>query len=156
LSENDLWQPLYFSPKSPMMMGTEIVQQIIDAWNSHDIERIMELHDCSYEGGDVGLAEKVLGLQGIRKAYLRFFRAFPDIVVVAEDSIVCDNRVVLHWVATGTHRGVFMRIPASNKKISVHGVSLLTLKNGKILKGTRVWDMAGLLREIGLLPDLQE
>lgn len=137
-------------------MGIGIVQQIIDAWNSHNIDQIMELHDSDYEGGDVGLAEKVLGLQGIRKAYLRFFRAFPDIVVIAEDQIVCDDRVVIHWVATGTHRGSFMRIPASNRKISVHGVSLLTLKNGKILKGTRVWDVAGLLREIGLLPDLQE
>lgn len=137
-------------------MGIGIVQQIIDAWNSHNIDQIMELHDSDYEGGDVGLAEKVLGLQGIRKAYLRFFRAFPDIIVIVEDQVVCDDRVVIHWVATGTHRGSFMRIPASNRKISVHGVSLLTLKNGKILKGTRVWDVAGLLREIGLLPDLQE
>lgn len=137
-------------------MASEIVQQIIDAWNSHDIDRIMELHDSDYEGGDVGLAEKVLGLQGIRKAYLRFFRAFPDIIITAADEVVCDNRVVLHWIATGTHRGSFMRIPASNKKISVHGVSLLAMKNGKIWKGTRVWDVAGLLREIGLLPDLQE
>lgn len=136
-------------------MATGIVQRIIDAWNSHDIERIMELHDCQYEGGDVGLAEKVLGHQGIRTAYLRFFRAFPDIVITVADQVESDERVVIHWVAVGTHRSSFMRIPASNKKVSVHGVSLLTLKNGKILKGTRVWDVAGLLREIGLLPDLQ-
>lgn len=137
-------------------MASGIVQQIIDAWNSHNIDQIMELHDCDYEGGDVGLAEKVLGLQGIRKAYLRFFRAFPDLIITVEDSVVCDDRVVIHWVATGIHRGSFMRIPASSKTINVHGVSLLTLKNGKILKGTRVWDVAGFLREIGLLPDLQD
>jgi hypothetical protein len=36
----------------------------------------------------------------------------------------------------------------------VRGVSLLTLESGKIKHAHYIWDVAGLLRAIGLLPDL--
>ena len=47
-----------------------------------------------------------------------------------------------------------MHIPPTGRKIAVRGISVLTIENEKITSGLYVWDAAGLLRAIGLLPEL--
>ena len=47
-----------------------------------------------------------------------------------------------------------MNIPPTGKKIAVKGVSILTIHEGRIVRGLYVWDVAGMLRDLGLLPDL--
>jgi hypothetical protein len=47
-----------------------------------------------------------------------------------------------------------MKIPATGRKVVVQGMSMLTLRDGKITRGLHVWDVAGLLRAMGLLPVL--
>jgi len=36
----------------------------------------------------------------------------------------------------------------------VRGASLLTFRKGRLRRAVDIWDVAGLLREIGLLPEL--
>ena len=47
-----------------------------------------------------------------------------------------------------------MRVPPTDRRIEVCGVTLLTVQDGKIVRGLYLWDMAGLLRSMKLLPDL--
>jgi hypothetical protein len=47
-----------------------------------------------------------------------------------------------------------MRIPPTGCDIAVRGISVLTVENGKVTRGLYIWDVAGLLRSIGLLPEL--
>ncbi|WP_343424817.1 ester cyclase [Candidatus Amarolinea dominans] len=58
------------------------------------------------------------------------------------------------WTARGTHLGTLMNIPASGRHVTVRGVSTFTLQEGQITKADFIWDVAGLLRAIGLLPEL--
>ena len=36
----------------------------------------------------------------------------------------------------------------------LHGVSMLTVADGLIVRGARIWDVAGFLRAVRLLPEL--
>jgi hypothetical protein len=47
-----------------------------------------------------------------------------------------------------------MHIPPTGRFATVRGVSILTFMDGKIYRGQYMWDVAGLLRAIGLLPEL--
>jgi hypothetical protein len=47
-----------------------------------------------------------------------------------------------------------MNIQATGRSVAMRGMSLLTLEDGKIKCGLYIWDVAGLLRSIGLLPEL--
>ena len=132
----------------------QFVEDLLDAWNTHDIERIKMFYAPEYEGVDVSQAEPQRGLQGISQAVERYLQAFPDLHFVGEDIIVQGNRAVLVWIAYGTHEGKLMHIPPTGRKIMVRGVSLLTVENGKTTRGLYIWDVAGLLRTIGLLPEL--
>jgi predicted ester cyclase len=67
--------------------------------------------------------------------------------MVAEGDIV-----VVEWTLFGTHRGRLMGIPATGKPVSFKGISMLRYRKNMVMADTRVWDLAGLLRQIGLLP----
>jgi steroid delta-isomerase-like uncharacterized protein len=132
----------------------ETVRNLLEAWNAHDVGRIETFYAPDYEGVDVGLASPQRGPQSASRNMERYLLAFPDLRFVEQDLIVQGNRAVLVWKANGTHEGRLMNIPPTGRRIAVHGTSVLTVEEGKILRGLYVWDVAGLLRSIGLLPEL--
>ena len=132
----------------------QIAIGLMDAWNEHDVDYVMSFYAPEYVGVDVGQATPEHGLDGKRRAVEHYLYAFPDLHFMPEDPVGQDNTVVVNWIARGTHLGPFMNIPPSGRTIKVRGVSTLKLRHGKIVEATYVWDVAGMLREIGLLPDL--
>ena len=141
------------APATPGGIG-QLVEDLLDAWNVHDTGRITQFYAPEYEGVDVGEAEPQRGPQAISRSVDRYLRAFPDLRFVEEDVVVQGDRAVVVWTAHATHGGKLMHIPPTGRKIAVLGLSVLTIENGKITRGLYVWDAAGLLRTIGLLPEL--
>jgi steroid delta-isomerase-like uncharacterized protein len=131
-----------------------LVRDLLEAWNAHDLERIQTFYAPEYEGVDVGQAKPQRGPQDVSRLVQRYFQAFPDLRFVDEDIVVQGNRAVLVWTAQGTHGGELMRIPPTGRNITVRGTSVLTIENGKVTRGLYIWDVAGLLRSFGLLPEL--
>jgi steroid delta-isomerase-like uncharacterized protein len=123
-------------------------------WNTHDLDRAMAVFAADYEGRDVGQVEPQRGREGMRLALATFFQAIPDVRFTLDDLIVGGARVVAVWTACGTHRGPLLNIPACRRRVTVRGVSIFTLEGDQISRATYMWDLAGLLREIGLLPEL--
>jgi steroid delta-isomerase-like uncharacterized protein len=132
----------------------QLVTQLLEAWNAHDVERVAALYTPDYEGEDVSEARPQRGSEGIRQSMARYLRAFPDLHFTQEATLTQGDRIALFWTARGTHRGKLMNIPPTCRPVQVRGVSLLTLQDGKIRHGLIIWDVAGLLRAIGLLPEL--
>jgi steroid delta-isomerase-like uncharacterized protein len=132
----------------------QIIRNLVATWNTHEPERVAALYaeDCVVL--DIALAEPQIGREGVRRMFEAYFHAFPDLDLSPEDIVVDGNRVALFWIARGTHRGAIMSIPATGRAIAVRGVNRLVLKDGKIGETTTIWDVAGMLRALRLLPDL--
>jgi steroid delta-isomerase-like uncharacterized protein len=103
---------------------------------------------------DVGRAAPYLGPRGAALNAEAYLRAFPDLRLTQDGVIVEGEHAVLVWTARGTHGGELMRIPPTGRTVEVRGVSVLETKDGRISRGLHVWDVAGFLRDIGLLPRL--
>lgn len=132
----------------------QLIPDLIAAWNTHDLDQATAFFAADYEGNDVAQAEPQRGRAGIRRALAGYFQAIPDVTFTRGDLIVAGERAVVVWTARGTHLGTLMNIPASGRRVTVRGVSTFTLQDGQITKADFIWDVAGLLREIGLLPEL--
>lgn len=132
----------------------QFVNDLVSAWNSHDIDRVAKFYAESYIGDDVAQSVPHRGPAGIRQFLSRYLNAFPDFQFTADEIIADGNRAVLIWTAHATHRGALMNIPPTGRPISVRGVSSLTIENDQVQRATYIWDVAGLLRAIGLLPEL--
>ena len=132
----------------------KLIHDLVEAWNSHDADQLPSFYTNDYEGVDVAYAAPHAGQQGIRQLFVRWWQAFPDLHFTSNNVIIQGNCAVLDWTACGTHQGTMMNIPATKRRIEVRGITILTITGGKVQKAVHVWDVAGLLRMIGLLPEL--
>ena len=131
-----------------------LLKDLIDGWNEHNANKVVALYAQDYEEEDVATAGKHRGPNAAKGSMLLYLRAFPDLRLTAEDIVVQDNCVALSWILYGTHRGPLMNIPATGRSVKVRGISIMTIAGGLIQRTCRVWDLAGLLRAFGLLPEL--
>lgn len=129
-------------------------QQIIDAWNSRTDEVILAFYAHDYVVEDITAGRIREGWEGMRQWTKSVFTAFPNLTYTLVDDIENDGKLVLHWLAKGNHQGPLMKIPATGKNVFIHGMSVLHLENGKVKRGQVMWDLAGVLRQIGLLPEI--
>jgi len=124
------------------------------AWNSHDIERVLSFYSSEFVGSDVGMAQPLEGHAGLRRMLENYWAAFPDLQITIIHTVTEGFRVVLVWQAEGTHQGPIMKIPPTGRKVQVRGVSIIDVEDGLVVRGQYIWDLAGMLRHLGLLPEL--
>lgn len=134
---------------------TTFAESINEAWNSHDIEKVIGLYSSQYIGEDVAQAFLLRGHEGIRAMLENYWRAFPDLEFTLTDTVAHDSRLAIVWMAEGTHQGAIMNIPPTGRRVVVRGVSILDVEAGLVVRGQYIWDMAGMLRHMKLLPELQ-
>src|SRR5687768_8155061 len=108
---------------------------INQAWNSHDIEKVLSFYSPEYVGDDVGQAALLRGHEGLRAMLETYWQAFPDLQFRLTDRVIQDSRVVVVWVAEGTHYGTIMNIPPTGHKVEVRGMSVIDVENGLIVRG---------------------
>lgn len=130
---------------------TDIINK---AWNSHDLESVLRFYSPDYVGSDVGQPTPQRGHQGLRDMLQTYWKAFPDLQFVVTDKLIQNSRLAIVWVAQGTHQGPIMNIPATGHKVQVRGMSVINVEDGLVVRGQYVWDLAGMLRHMGLLPEL--
>jgi predicted ester cyclase len=72
-----------------------------------------------------------------------------------EDQVAEEDRVVTRWRARGTHRGDLGPIPATSREFEIQGITIERIASGKIVEVWVARDELGLLRQLGVLPELQ-
>jgi len=127
---------------------------INDAWNSHDIDKVLSYYSPEYIGDDVGQPSRLCGHKDLRSMLEKYWRAFPDLRFTITNTVIQGSCMAIAWVAEGTHQGPIMNIPPTGRKVGVCGVSLIEVEDGLVVRGEYVWDLAGMLRHMGLLPEL--
>ncbi len=139
---------------SELEANAQLARDLITAWNDHSARRVSSFFSEDYVGEDVGLHGQMRGPRDVRRYVAYNLLGFPDLHFEVHDTIAQGDKVALVWTVIGTHKGRVMNIPPTGAKVSAQGVSILTVRAGRIVHSLRVWDVAGMLRHIGLLPDL--
>ena len=128
-------------------------QQIVDTFNTHDPVATAAFFAPTAELRDIKLARPMLGPAQIAAAYATYLTAIPDAYVYIDRLVAEGDTVVAEWTSSGTHRGALMGIPATGKPICFKGVSIFKYRAGLVIAKTQIWDLAGVLRQLGLLPE---
>lgn len=92
------------------------------------------------------------GRDGVRQELQRFATAFPDWFATIEDLIAEGDKVVMRGVASGTHRGVFMGIPPTGRRVTVPGIHIMRIVDGKIVEHWAQADFLGMMQQLGVIP----
>jgi steroid delta-isomerase-like uncharacterized protein len=129
----------------------QLAQKTIAAINAHDIEGYLKYLDDSYTGESETLGS-VHGREGARQMLTTMFQAFPDVHLEVEQIIASGDHLISRVVASGTHKGNFAGVPATNKKVSFHSCNVVEVRNGKVIRSRLYSDNLSLFRQLGVLP----
>lgn len=81
--------------------------------------------------------------------FVKTFRSgFPDLHYSVDEALVAGDKVTTRWTARGTHAGEFFGNPATQRQITMLGITVFEVADGKIVKLWNVWDLAGLLNQL--------
>jgi predicted ester cyclase len=60
--------------------------------------------------------------------------------------------VASRWTITGTHQGDFQGVPATGRQITINGIDMSRVVDGKIAEHWAQFDIVGVMQQIGALP----
>ena len=130
----------------------KLANAAVAAINAHDIDAYLKNLDDKFVGESEAFG-KVHGRDGARQMMTTLLQSFPDLHIEVEQTIATPgNNVVSRAVLTGTHKGTFAGVPATNKKASWHSCNIVEVKNGKVLSSRIYADNVSLMRQLGVLP----
>ncbi len=92
------------------------------------------------------------GLEGLKQALTMWRSAFPDLRMSAEDLIAEDDKVVSRVLIQGTNSGAFMGMPATGKQVTITGIEIVRIADGKIVERWGELDAMGMLQQLGAVP----
>ncbi len=120
-----------------MEVTAETLKQILEAFNRHDLDAIMEFFsdDCSFDfpRGPEYRGQRFIGKAQVRKALAGRFKGIPD-VQYGED---------LHWISADGIKGVsewtLTGTTTSGLSMKVRGCDLWEFRSGKVMRKDSYW-----------------
>jgi steroid delta-isomerase-like uncharacterized protein len=89
--------------------------------------------------------------EGMRAAGVMFRAAFPDGhsdrgLIIGEGELVVEQ-----FTASGTQRGEIMGVPATGRTVTLNGINVFRVRDGRIVERWGRLDDLGLLSQLGLV-----
>jgi steroid delta-isomerase-like uncharacterized protein len=116
-----------------------------EVWNNRRRETIAEIMAADVKVHD---GSKVSGIEAFYDFFERISTALPDTHVDIEFTVAEDDMLCIRWLCTGTHTGDGLGFPATGRRISITGISIARVKDGKFAETWQNWDMQGMMEQL--------
>ena len=83
-----------------------------------------------------------------------YLNAFPDVKATVEDVLADGDKVMVRVSYRGTHHGAFRGIPPTGRQITVTGLNIFRITNGKLAEHWGLADRLSVLQQLGVVPPL--
>jgi steroid delta-isomerase-like uncharacterized protein len=92
------------------------------------------------------------GLESLKQFFAMIDAGFPDFQVTVEDLFAEGDKVAVRFTFLGTHEGEFMGIAPTGKRVTMPGIDILRVVDGKIVELWGQEDMLGMMQQLGTIP----
>ncbi len=92
------------------------------------------------------------GTQGIDDIIITCRAAFEHLNVTVEDMIAEGDKVAARFTAHGIHKGNFMGLPPTDRPITMTGIEIFRIEDGKIVELWAEANLLGLMVQLGIIP----
>ena len=89
------------------------------------------------------------GREGVKQLTNMFRSAFPDFKATIDDMIGEGDKVVARQTWSGTHKGEFMGVPPTGKKVSFGVIDIVRIAGGKVVEHWGQMDGMGMMKQLG-------
>ena len=120
---------------SPASKNLEILKQLVDAFNAHNLDAVMSFFadDCSLDmpRGKSPWGTRYVGKEQVRNGLRSRFEMLPDVHYGEDRHWASDHMGVSEWLLTGTL--------SSGRKIEVRGCDHYEFRDGKVIRKDSYW-----------------
>ena len=95
------------------------------------------------------VANQAAGAAGVRARIADLRAAFPDLRYVLEALVGEDALVAARYRWHGTHKGTFLGIAPTGRRLSVRGMDFYRLEDGRVIEHWDLADEFGMLSQLG-------
>jgi len=99
--------------------------------------------------GHTSMGTDVHGPEGVKQQVGMFSTAFPDMHYTVEDLVAEGDKVVARFTFRGTHKGEFLGIAPTGKRVTGTGTGTYRITNGKMQDAWVNRDIFGVLQQLG-------
>ncbi|MDQ3992523.1 MAG: ester cyclase [Actinomycetota bacterium] len=135
-----------------------IARTLYEAFNDRDFDRGAALVGDNAVWINVPTGETFTGPDGFRRDLEQWDRAFPDAKLTDIKVRGGDGFAVIEFTGRGTNTGPLAspagELPATNRSVEVKFCDVLEISAGKITGGRSYWDMATMMTQLGLMPEV--
>jgi steroid delta-isomerase-like uncharacterized protein len=93
-------------------------------------------------------SKEVHGREEEKRLIASLRNAFPDLRFSIDDQIAEGDKVVTRWTATGTHKGEFVDTPPTGQEVTISGVYIDRVVDGKIKESWVISDRLAFLEQV--------
>ena len=126
-----------------------VYEEIINQGNWAVVD---ELTSPNYVAHDPGFPQTVRGPEGLKQYFTVFRTAFPDTHITIEDMVAEGDTIAVRHTYRGTHQGDLMGMPPTGKQVTVTGIVIHRIANGKFVESWVNADNLGLMQQLGVIP----
>ncbi len=136
-------------------MNTEqnknLARSFVDAVQGGNGDAVAKLVAPNWENHDPSLPP-MKGAEGARQLATLIHTAFPDAKFTIDKIIAEGDRVGMHFSYTGTHRGNFLDIPPTGRRVNIQAAGILRVVDGKLTDNWVNFDAMTMMQQLGLAP----
>jgi steroid delta-isomerase-like uncharacterized protein len=123
-----------------------------ELFNEGNLDVADEIVSSNHISHDPTLPDLPVGPDG-QKQLVNFYRgAFPDARIAIEDQMAEGDKVTTRWTGRGNHQGELMGVAPTGNQVSVSGISISRISEGKIEETWTIYDALGMMQQIGAVP----
>lgn len=129
-----------------------IVRRLVEEWQDgrrRDVaEELIADEFVDHSAGPDESGNKEEGIQW----FDYIWEALPDFSVQIRDQVAEGDKVATLKTFSGTHKGELMGIPPTGKRVAFDIFDLLRIRDGQVVEHWGVYDIAGLMQQLGAMP----
>ncbi len=134
-----------------MPSASDLLDRWISTFNESKWDEAEQLWTANGVGEEIGMGRTFNPKEGIENAK-SWRAAFPDARGAIQNRVASGNQAVGEIVWTGTNTGTLNGMPATNKRVQVQAVVVITEEGGRIARARHYIDVAGMLTQLGVMP----
>jgi len=124
-----------------------VLRWIEEAWKKKNLDVIDELHSPDYVGHIVGTPGPVRGRAAFKQLFATYLAAFD--LQRANDFLIAEgDMVVAHDTYRVKQKGEFAGILPTGRELSITGIDIYRIVDGKIVEQWYEMDFTGLLQQL--------
>ena len=128
----------------------EKLQQIYAAINANTLDDLDSLIAVDLVDHSPGPGATP-GLAGTKQTLSMFHAVFADLRITTDDMIADGDMVVVRMTMQGTNTGEFMGLPPTGQQVTMSGIEMFRLVDGKVVERWAEFDMLSLMQQLGAM-----